>query len=112
MATHDLQTDGQTVVRETAGDRNPRDARQVGGQGENIRQIHGQRIVKGFADGVCRCGRHRGDNRIAGCKCRLKIVLDQRANLGSLAVVCIVVTGGQGIGTQDNATLHFRTESL
>ena len=55
----DLQTDGQLGVGEPAGDADAGDARQVGRDRVDVREVHGQRVVDFLADFKGRFRRRR-----------------------------------------------------
>jgi len=81
MPAHKLHADGQILVVEADRKSQAGHASQVGGQGENIFQVHGERIVTVLADLESGGGRYRSGNQVNILECALEIALDQSAHL-------------------------------
>ena len=90
----------------------PRHARQVGRQGKHILQVHGQRVIAMLADAKGGAGSHRRGDHVHLLEGALEIGLDQGAHLLRLAVIGIVIAGGEGVGAQHDAPLDLRAKAL
>ena len=87
-----LQTNGQLrILREAARNADAADARQVAGNGENIAQIHLQRIVRLLADLERRRRRSRRHHRVHLLERLQKIVADERADFLRPQIICVVI---------------------
>ena len=64
MSAHQLHADRQALPVKAGRESQPRHARQVGRQGEDVFQVHGQRVIAVAADLEGGGGRHRRGNRI------------------------------------------------
>ena len=107
-----LQAQRQAVLGQTGGHRKPRQARQVHRHGENVVQIHGDRIggLLAHAEGRARGG--GGQQHVAAFEGLVEIALDQGAQLLGAGVIGVVIARRQNIGADQDAALHFGAEAF
>jgi len=108
----ELQTDGQLAGCQTAGDRDAWQAREVGADGVDVAEVHGQRIVEFFSEAKGGSRGDRASDDVHSLECFRKIVRDAAADFECFQVVGIVVSGGQRVRAEHDAALDFGTESL
>ena len=106
-ASDQLQTDRQPLGIKAAGQADRRQASHVGGNGEQVGQVHGQGVLGVGAEGEGRGRRGGGEQHIHALEGRIKIAADQGAHLLGLLVVSIHVARRKGIGTDQDAPLHL-----
>ena len=106
MISKKLHADGKAPGRKSAWHRYAGNTGQVGRQGENVGQIHRERIACFFPDFKGRGGGHRREEYITGLEGGFKIPGNKSPYLGGFSVVSIVVTCGQRIRSQNNAPLN------
>ena len=99
-------------VGKAAGEAQTADAGEVGGDREDVGQIHFEGIVGLLTQSEGRLGRGGGDDGVDLGEGLIEVAADQCPNYLSAEVVGIVVAATQDKGAQDNATLHFTTESF
>lgn len=88
-----LQADGQALLVEPARHREAADAGQAGRQGEDIFEIHGQRVVGVGADAEGGGGRDRRGDDIDLRKGLVEVAADGGAHLLGLPIIGVVVAG-------------------
>ena len=93
MLSDDLKTNGKPSVAESTGDGNSRQARQVDGDGQDIRKIHLEGILHLLTDHEGRCRRGRGQKRIELLKDSVEIPCDEGSHLLRLPVIGIIISG-------------------
>ena len=105
--TDNLKAQRQALCIEPTGHRHGRQARQRCRHGEDIVQIHGQRIGAFFpqAKGGTGCGRRQ--QQITAFPRPVKIAGDERAYLLRLSIIGIVKARREHIGANEDATLHL-----
>ena len=91
---HELQADGQAPGRKAAGHRNAGNPAQVGGNGEDVRQVHGQRVIHLFPQTEGRGGSHGGGDHPALPERGLEVPADQGPHLGSFFIIGLIIAGG------------------
>src|SRR5688572_21841494 len=74
----DLQPHRELRTREATGDAHARDARQVAGDGEDVEQVHRQRVVHLLANLERGHGRCRRDDGVDTLESGLEVVPDER----------------------------------
>src|SRR5262249_5212643 len=108
----ELQADGQFWrFRKTTRNTDAANTREVTGDGEDVREIHLQRVVRFFTDLECRGRRCRCDYGVYFLKSIKEIFADERADFLCADVVSIVVAAAQNIGAKDDSPFDFRTET-
>jgi hypothetical protein len=108
----DLQPDRQTALVETAGNRHRRRPGQVAGDGENIVQVHLDRIVAFFSETERSRRRCRPDDQVATVVGATKIIRDQPTDLLRLQVVRVVVAVREHVGADQDAALDLGAEAF
>ena len=86
-----LDADGQTAAAEAPRHRYPRQTGQVGRQSENVREVHGQRVINFFSLLPGRSRRNRRNQQVTRLPGLSEIVEDQGPDLGRFLVVSIIV---------------------
>src|SRR5690349_2563756 len=76
---------------EAAGYTHARNTRQAAGDGENIGEVHSDRVVYLLAQLECRERRYRSHNCIDLCKSIRKIARNQSAHLLCLQIIRIII---------------------
>ena len=107
MSAHQLHADRQVLRVKPDRESQPRHARQVGRQGEDILKVHGQRVIAVLADLEGGGGRHRRGDRIHRGEGRIEICPDQGAHFLRLPVIGVVIAGRKRVGAQHDAPLDL-----
>src|SRR4030095_4210648 len=102
-----LQANGQTVCCLAAWHRDTGNSSQIGRDGEDVRQVHGQRIAAFLAQPEGRRGRRRRGDNIHLREGLLKILFDERSHFLGLQIIGIVIAGAQNKSAKDDAALHL-----
>ena len=102
--------DREAVAVETDGQAHRRNTGQVRGDREHVGQVHRERIVGSLPDAERRGRRRRRHQDVEAGERLLVVADDQRADLLGLAVVRLVVAGGQRVRAEHDATLHLGPE--
>ena len=110
--THELHPDRQSLRIETDREGQPRYTRQVGGQGEDIFQVHCQGIIGMVAELEGGGRRNWGGDYIHLFEGLFKIALDQCPHLLGFTVICVVVTGREGVSPQHDPAFDLGPELL
>src|SRR5205814_8261761 len=87
-------------------------AGEVSGIGEDVGQIHRQRIGRPFAELERRYRRSRRDDRVHFFECFDKVLADEFAHFLSADVVSVVVTGTQYIVAETDPAFYFGAETF
>ncbi len=109
---HQLHPDGQPCTIKTRRERYPRNACQVGRQGENILQVHGKRVVDVLADAESGVGRSRCSYQVDLIEDLLEVLFDEGAHFLRLPVIGIIITGRKCIGAQHDTALDLRAKQV
>src|SRR6266702_3193690 len=96
---------------EAAGNTDPADAGDVRSDGENIGQIHLERVVRFFTDFERRGGRGGRDNGIHVLERFQKILANEGADLLGPQVIGIVVAAAEDVSAEDDAAFDFSAET-
>ena len=108
----DLDAGRQAVlVGQAARHRDAGHAREVGGDGRQVVEVHRQRVVELLAELERRRRRGRREQHVGVGERLREVLADQRAHLLRLAVVGVVVAARQGVRAQDDAALHLVAEA-
>src|SRR5271165_1484835 len=113
--TEYLETDGELfsfLFQKSAWYADPADPRHICGQGENVGQIHAQRIACAFTEFERRGRRRRANNCINLLKGSRKVLTDQGTNLLGPQIISIIITRAQYVGAQNDATFDLGAETL
>ena len=111
IANH-VQSDRPVAIAKAARYRHRWQARQVGGNGVNVIQIHLDRIIRFFADVERDRRRSRAEDDVAALEREREILRDQPAQLLCFQVVRVVVAVRQNIGANQNAALDLGAEAF
>lgn len=84
---------GGVLLGEAAGEADAADAGEVGGDREDVGQVHREWVFRAFADLEGGDRRGRADQGVALLECRREILPDQRPHLLRAQVVGVVITG-------------------
>src|SRR5476649_1372116 len=106
-----LHADRQTVDK-TSWHGQARQAREVGGDGVDIFQVLGDRIVFVGTNLPGRVRRGWAEDDVDLSEGGHEIVLHQATDLLRLQVVGVVVTSRQRVGTDHDPALHFRAKTF
>src|SRR5918992_4447769 len=108
-----LEADGKRIVRrQSAGHAYRGVAGEVDGNGEHIRQIHGERVGSALSEPERGGGRSGAGDEVDGLVGPLEVLNDQGAHFLRLAVVGVVVAGRKRVGPEHDPALHFGAETL
>ncbi len=110
-APHQLQPDRQ-APGQPAGHREAGQGRQVAGDGEDVGQVHLQRVAGLLAQPEGRARRHRPGHHVAALEGGVEVAPDQGADLLGPQVVGVVVAGAERVGAQHDAPLDLGAEPL
>ena len=88
------------------------DPGQIGGDRENIGQIHVQRIGRALTEFEGRLGRSRRNERIHFLESARKILPDKRPHFLRPHIIGLVIAGAQNIGAENDPAFHFRAETF
>src|SRR5438105_14987781 len=91
VGAHDLQGEWQTVFREAGWNGNGRDADQIRRRGEDVREIHGKRIVGLGADGECHFGGRRRQKEFEFAEGRIEVASQTGPHRLGPTVIRVVV---------------------
>ena len=105
-----LESDREVRLREAAGEGDPARAGEVYGNGEDIGQIHFQRILRPLAELEGRLWAGGREQEIATLERLFKILPNQAPHLLSFAVISIGVAGAEDKGAQNDPAFYFRAE--
>src|ERR1700757_4574425 len=97
---------------ETARNTDSANAGQVGCDGENIGEIHVQRISDTFANLERYYRRGWGDQRVDFFESARKIPPNQFADFLRAQIIRIVITGAQNVSAKNDPAFHFGPETL
>ena len=115
LLADELESDRQFALRELArwlhGDGDGRQAGELHRNGENIGEIHRERIIGLLADLECRGWRDGREQDIDVFECLVEVAGDERADPLGFIVIRIVITGGEDEGAEDDAPFRFRAEA-
>src|SRR5208337_2499043 len=112
VLTDDLEPDGEPARAEATGEGDGRHAGEVHGDGEDVREVHLERILYLLPETEGRGRGSGGTDHVASFKGLFKIGLNEGPYLGGLPVVGVVVAGGKDIGSQHDPALHLLAEPL
>ena len=107
-----LQAQRQAVFGQAGRHRDARQPGQIHRHGEDVLQIHLDRIGGLGAHAEGRAGRGRGQQHVALLEGLLEVALDQGAQLLGAGVIGVVIARRQHIGADQDAALHFGAEAL
>ena len=110
-AAQELEADGQAIAH-AHGHGEAGQAGEVQRQGEDVHEVHLERIAGHFAHLPCRNGGDGGEEHVALLEGVEIVLADEAAHLGGLAVVGVVVAGGEHVGTEQDAALYFKAEAF
>src|SRR6266702_7964275 len=96
---------------QAAGQRDPGQRRQVAGHGEDVGEVHGERVGHLLAEPERDRGRHRSRDDVAVLEGALEVPPEQGADLLRPQVISVVVAGGERIGAEHDAALRLRAEA-
>src|SRR5579862_2108735 len=99
-------------LREPAWDRDAADSGEVGGNGEDVREVHLQRIVTPVAGLERGLRRGRRDDGVAFLEGLGEIVADERAHLLGAEVIGVIITAAQHVGAENDAPLDLGAEAF
>ena len=107
----ELGADGQAALRETTGDADRGQTGEIHPDRVDVAEIEGERV--GFFPELER-GHRRGrrQERVDLAEGVEKILPDERADFLRAEVVGVVVAGAEHVGAEDDAALHFGTETF
>src|ERR1700691_531669 len=96
----ELQPERQAFARKARGRDQSRQASHVDGHGEDVVEIHLDRVLRSFLADPERRGRSRGrQNTVAAAgESALEVPLDEGSNFLRPRVIGVIVTGGEDIG--------------
>src|SRR5689334_11638996 len=106
-----LHADRQAIDK-TCRHGQARQTGEVGGDGVNVFQVRGDRVVVLGAELPGRVRRGWAEDDVDLIEGGHEVVLDQATDLLRLEVVGVVVTGRQCIGTDHDPALYFRAETF
>ena len=109
---HDLDADRKAISGGAAGDADAADSGERGGDGVDIREVHGHGIVGFFTDFEGWRGSHGADDDIHLGKGFKEVAGDEGANLLRLLVVGVVVAGRQDVRAEEDAALNLGPEGF
>ena len=109
--SHQLEADRETIAQ-SARDADAADARQIGGNGENVGEVGLERRVGKSAQLPRGRWRDRRGDEIDLGKSLGKIASDQLADFLCFDVKGVVVPAAEDVSAEDDAAFHFRTESF
>src|SRR5436190_1248830 len=112
MRSHDLQREWESFRVEPGRDGDGGGADEICGRGEDVVQIHRQRVFGLRADRERGFGRGRGDEVIEGAERFLEFMAQFGADALGAAVVGVVVAGRQREGAEHDPAFHFGAESF
>src|SRR5207302_11032501 len=75
-------------------------------------QVHGQGVLDLLADGECRRGRRRRQEDVVALIGAGEIADDQRPGLLGLAVIGVVIAGGERIGHPDRKSTRLNSSHV
>ncbi len=104
---------GKPSLEKPARHRQARQARHVHRHGEDVVQIHLERVratLRAEREGGRR--RRRRQDRVDLFEGVIEVALDERAHLLRLQVIGVVIARRQHIGADQDAALHLRAEAL
>ena len=84
----------------------------VNRHGVEIAEVHRHRIIEPAAEFEGRIRRGRGEDNVHLGKGGFETVKNGVTGAAGLLVVGVVVTGGEGVGTDENTALYFGTEGF
>src|ERR1700738_4873446 len=102
-AADDLQAERQPVAGERGRHRDRRQACQIRRHGEDVVQIHRDRVVGLLADRESRRRRSRGQDAVDQLERRREVARNQGAHPLRLQVIGIIIAGRQHIGADQHA---------
>src|SRR5581483_7154403 len=88
------------------------DAGEIGGDGENVGQVHLQRVGHALAQLERRHRRCRRDNGIDFLERAGEIAANQFAYLLRAQIIGVVITGTQDVSAKEEAPFYFRAETF
>ena len=97
---------------EPGRDRDRRDPGEAHRHGEEVVEVHRERVVGLLAEPEGDRGRGRGDDEVDRREGRGEVLGDLRPHLLRLAVVGVVVAGGERVGAEHDPPLHLGAEAL
>src|SRR3989338_6853284 len=115
MRCHKLQSQGKffaIAVYGTERNRERRNPNKICGNRENIRKIHGKRVIAFLPDLKCGRGSCRRCDNINFVERMLKILADQITKTPCYVVVCVIISRRENIGPQQYSPAHFSPESF
>ena len=107
-----LHPDRQSFGGCAARNAHARNARQAAGDGVDVGEVHGDRVVHLLPQLESREGRNRRHDRIHLLKRVREIARDQRAHLLRLQIVRVVIAVAKHVSAQHDAPFAFGAEAL
>ena len=105
-----LQTDRQ-ALGEAARNREARQPGHVRRDRQHVREVHGQRVLRLLADLEGDGRRRRADENVEALERGSELTRDHRSHLLRLAVVRVVVPGGERVGPEHDPALRLVAEA-
>ena len=105
-----LEADGE-ARGEAAGQRERGQAGEVRGHGEDVLEVHLQRVARLLAEAKGRRRRRGRRDRVARLEGALEVAADERPHLLRAQVVRVVVAGGERERAEDDAALDLGPEA-
>lgn len=106
-----LKTDGKLGIgRETTGQAEPGNPRQIAGDGEDVAEVHLEGVLSLLPDlegGGGGGGRDDGIDALEGVE---EVLSDQGSHLLRAEVIGVVVTAAEHVGAEDDAAFDFGAE--
>ncbi len=108
----DLETDGEVALGKATGDGEGREAGQVHIDGEDVAQVHRDRIIHPFSEFEGRSRGCRGQQGIDLLEGIEEVLPNQIPNFLSTKVVGIVVAGTEHEATETNAAFDLSSKAF
>ena len=112
IVADDLKSDRQTRAIEAAWNRHAGKAREIDGNGVDIRKIHLHRVAGLLSDPECRGRAGRPHDEVAFPERLGEVPRDQPAHFLRLYVICVVIAVREHVGPDQDAPLDLCAETL
>jgi hypothetical protein len=111
LRAEDLQADRQSLG-ESARNRETGQAGHVGGDREQVGEVHGERVLRFLADREGDGGTRRAEQQVVVLERSGVLLRDHRAHLLGLSVERVVIAGGEGVRADEDAPARLWAEAL
>jgi len=108
--TEKLNAEGEVFFGFSDRDGDSADSGEGGGDGEDVFEVHLEGVGGVFADVEGGSGGDGSEDGVDFLECVVKISADERADFLRFSIKCVVVAGGECVGSEEDSSFDFVAE--